>query len=248
VTGFPADYYRSIREVEDRHWWHVGMRELAAALLGERLRGRLLDAGCGTGGFLAWAAGVGRLETLAGIDVSEEAVELARARLPGTDLRVAPIGSLPFDAGSFDVAAANDVLQHLGETELAEALAELHRVLRPGGTLLVRTNGALSGRRAAADWQLFDRRSLASVLHAAGFRCERLTHANLLGSALAALAGHSPQPPTGTWHGIPKPPPRLAGAVGLASLRLEALHLARPGRTLPFGHTLFAVARREVAP
>ncbi len=56
------------------------MREITAALLHERLaRGHLslLDAGCGTGGFLAWAAGTGSFDRLAGVDISAEAVELA---------------------------------------------------------------------------------------------------------------------------------------------------------------------------
>ncbi len=56
------DYYRRLHAVEEQHWWHVGMREITAALLRERLaRGHLslLDAGCGTGGFLAWATGYG---------------------------------------------------------------------------------------------------------------------------------------------------------------------------------------------
>src|SRR5262249_10214935 len=57
APGVPSDYYDRIAEVERDHWWYRGTREIAGALLGRRLvsGGRLLDAGCGTGGFLRWA-------------------------------------------------------------------------------------------------------------------------------------------------------------------------------------------------
>ena len=60
MSGYPPEYFTALAAVEDDHWWHRGMRAIAAALLGER-RGALLDAGCGTGGFLAWALRSGLL-------------------------------------------------------------------------------------------------------------------------------------------------------------------------------------------
>ena len=59
MRGVPDDYYRRLHEVDTRHWWHLGMRSIEAVLLGDRLQRTgqsVLDAGCGTGGFLAWAA------------------------------------------------------------------------------------------------------------------------------------------------------------------------------------------------
>ena len=59
APGIPKDYYRRIFEDEERHWWYRGMLSITAALLGERLTRpgqRLLDAGCGTGGFLELGA------------------------------------------------------------------------------------------------------------------------------------------------------------------------------------------------
>ena len=57
----PAEYEAMYR-LEDRLWWYTGMRRITAAALGGRLTGgagrlRILDAGCGTGGNLAWLAG-----------------------------------------------------------------------------------------------------------------------------------------------------------------------------------------------
>ena len=98
VKDVRPDYYARLHAVEEQHWWHVGMREITAALLRERLvRGHvsLLDAGCGTGGFLAWATGQGSFDRLAGVDISAEAVELARDAVPGAELHVAPVHDLP---------------------------------------------------------------------------------------------------------------------------------------------------------
>jgi SAM-dependent methyltransferase len=235
MKGVPDDYYRRLAEVEQRHWWMRGMRETAAALLGPRLRGALLDAGCGTGGFLRFAADRRCCERLAGTDLSPEAVEAARRRVPEAELHVAPLHRLPFEDGSFDVAVLNDVLQHVHEDEVEPGLRELRRVLR--GPLLVRTNGACHGDSHRPDWRLYDARSLARDLERGGFRVERVTHAN----AIMSLAGRKPRPPTRGTCGIPRVPGRVASAVGSSALSLERRWLAAGG-SLPYGHTLFALA------
>ena len=246
APGVPADYYRAIYDVEEQHWWHIGMREIARTLLADRLkrpRSRLLDAGCGTGGFLRWAMEEGEFAAGAGIDLGAAAIELARQRVPDADLRVGSLRSLPFDDRSFDLVVTNDVLQHVPERELPESLRELRRVLAEDGALLVRTNGARRTYRERDDWRAFDRRSLRDALLTAGFAVERVTYANMILSVWAAARGRSPHAPNETAHGIPgRGGGALRTAVGSRLLRGEARLLARPDRTLPFGHTLFAMA------
>jgi hypothetical protein len=71
-------HYERIFEVEERHLWHRGMRSLSAAMLGERRSGgAVLDAGCGTGGFLAWAMRAGRFRARQRDRRQPEAIELA---------------------------------------------------------------------------------------------------------------------------------------------------------------------------
>ena len=139
APGVPADYYRRIQDVEQGHWWYRGMREISAALLGGRLSagGRVLDAGCGTGGYLRWLLDRGSFSGAAAVDVAGEAIALARNLVPEAELRVAPLSELPFDSESFDLVVSNDVLQHVPEEDVELSLGELHRVLRPGGTLLL---------------------------------------------------------------------------------------------------------------
>ena len=246
APGIPSDYYERIFECEERHWWYTGMRSIAASLLGERCTApgrRVFDAGCGTGGVLRWQADVGGAAMLAGVDIGSAAIELARQRVPEADLHVAPLVELPFDDACFDLVLTNDVLQHVPEDDVDASLAGLRRVLAPGGALLLRTNGARRLRREREDWRAYDRRTLVGALQSAGFRCERVTYANTLLSLAAIVQRRTPHAPSEERHGIPTAPPsgRRAG-VGTALLAAEARRLARPGRTLPYGHTLFALA------
>jgi SAM-dependent methyltransferase len=246
ALGFPNDYYERIFEVEERHWWHRGMRSLSAALLGERLSGgAVLDAGCGTGGFLAWAMGAGGFERGSGIDVSPDAIELARRRVPGADLHVAPVAELPFADGSFDLVTLNDVLQHVPEADVARSLSEIRRVLRPGGALLVRTGGARRERRERADWRAYDRESLTREVERGGLRPLRVTYVNVVPSVAAALRGHGPHAPTHESHGIPSLPPRVVAAPAALLLAAEVALIRRTRAALPYGHTLMALAERD---
>jgi SAM-dependent methyltransferase len=242
APGVPPDYYRSIADVEEAHWWHQGMVGIAAALLGPRLwaGGRALDAGCGTGGFLRYLVDNGRFGALAGADIASAAVELSRERVPEADVRVAPLHELPFSDDSFDLVVTNDVLQHVPQTDVAASLRELHRVLAPSGTLLVRTNGSRRLRQERDDWRAYDPKTLRRELEEAGFALERLTYANVALSLAAALRGHVPHAPSTARHGIPGKPSRIASRLGGASLRIERWWLKRG--SLPYGHTLFAVA------
>lgn len=97
----------------------------ALAAVAEVRPGRVLDAGCGDGVFARAVAA----PVVVGVDAAEAMVERARER--GVDARQARIEELPFADGEFDVVVCNWVLYHL--PDLDAALAELVRVLRPGG-------------------------------------------------------------------------------------------------------------------
>jgi SAM-dependent methyltransferase len=245
VKDVRPDYYVRLHAVEEQHWWHLGMREITAALLGNRLDGghlSLLDAGCGTGGFLTWADGTGSFDRLCGVDISAEAVELARRAVPSAELHVAPIGALPFDDASIDVAVLNDVLQHVEEDEVEPGLRELGRTLKPDGVLLVRTNGGVHARRERSDWRLYDADTLRLALVGAGFRPLRVTHVNALPSLWSAARGRGPIAPTPATCGIPAEAGAASNVVGRGLLRMEASFLRHSRLSIPYGHTLLAVA------
>jgi SAM-dependent methyltransferase len=96
----------------------------------------VLEVGCGWGEFAARVqAELGA--SLVAIDISPRMVELARER--GVAARVGDVQALAFDDESFDCAVANHMLYHADDID--RALAELARVLRPGGRLVATTNG-----------------------------------------------------------------------------------------------------------
>jgi SAM-dependent methyltransferase len=97
---------------------------------------RMLEVGCGTGWFAARVQRELGAEVVA-VDQSERMVELARAA--GVDARVGDVEDLPFDDASFDCVAANWMLYHV--PDLDQGLAEIARVLVPGGRLVAITNG-----------------------------------------------------------------------------------------------------------
>jgi SAM-dependent methyltransferase len=109
----------------------------AVAAVAEARPRRVLEVGCGWGELAEWLARETGAEVVA-VDLSPRMVELARER--GVDARVADVQALPFEDGSFDVAVAAWMLYHV--PDLAAAVAELARVLRPGGRLVAVTNSA----------------------------------------------------------------------------------------------------------
>ena len=113
-------------------------RPAMLALAGDVAGRRILDAGCGSGPLLAALRDRGAIVT--GIDKSAGMAELARRRLgDDADLLVAELGKpLPFPDRTFDDVTASLVLHYL--EDWGPALAELQRVLRPGGRLIVSVN------------------------------------------------------------------------------------------------------------
>lgn len=111
-----------------------------------------LDFGCGdgrtAGTWLREHAG-----SYVGVDISDAALEQARAL--GLDVRkIDESAELPFDATSFDCVLAAEVLEHMFRPD--EACREIHRVLRPGGTIVVTVPNSAYWRRRV-DLALFAR-------------------------------------------------------------------------------------------
>lgn len=116
-----------------------GSAELMADALKDLLEfagrpGRVLDVGCGYGFFLAAAREQGW--TVAGVDVSHLGVEFASQRLGLGDVHRGHLASAPYPPASFDAVTMFNVLEHV--TDPRSLLRDALRLLRPGGTLLVR--------------------------------------------------------------------------------------------------------------
>jgi len=111
--------------------------QLAFAAVEEVSPRRVLEVGCGPGE-LAERVQAELAADVVAIDISPRMVELARAR--GVDARLGDAQDLPFGEGEFDCAVAAWMLYHV--PDVPRALAELARVLEPGGRLVAVTNYA----------------------------------------------------------------------------------------------------------
>ena len=116
------------------------LRAAAAEMLGPRLGDRLLDVGCGTGEVVRALAGlVGPDGIVVGVEPSATMLHEARRRTRETTVRVefcsGDISRLHFDDAAFDAVTCERVFQHLDTPDAA--LAELVRVTRPGGRVVV---------------------------------------------------------------------------------------------------------------
>lgn len=114
--------------------------DLVLKLLGPRAAEHILDAGCGSGIFTAPV--VERGSRVTGLDLSLPMLERARSRLPDQSFLAADMRALPFMNETFDKAVSVTALEFIENGK--QALAELFRVTRPGGLVVVATLNSLS--------------------------------------------------------------------------------------------------------
>jgi SAM-dependent methyltransferase len=123
---------------QDGWWWEVGRRALARRLLehygpasANGHRPRILEIGCGSGALLQ---DLQEKNTVYGMDLADAALKICRER--GLDcVSMADVTALPYGDEAFDTVIAIDVLEHIDDD--GAALREIHRVAKPGGTLIV---------------------------------------------------------------------------------------------------------------
>jgi SAM-dependent methyltransferase len=179
-----SEEYARMFAAEERQWWYAGMREIAFALLRSAqfapdVNARVLDAGCGTGNNLIHMRRFGRT---IGIDLSEDAIAHCRARrVPAIRGSVL---SLPIRNARVALATSFDVLYHVWVTSDRDAVAEMARVVKPGGFVLVRVPALriLWGAHdeAVLSRHRYTRGELTALLRSAGLEVVRASYANTL--------------------------------------------------------------------
>lgn len=239
------DYELQTHRAEDRHWWYRGRRVVLERVIDDlRLpaRARILDAGCGSGRNMVELA---RHGTVTGIELSETSVALARERGMGEAI-AGSVLEMPFEAGSFDLAASLDVIEHL-EDDIG-ALRELRRVVTPGGSLLV-TVPAYQWLWSGHDevnhhFRRYTRRSLQRAGERAGWQQVRTTYFNSLllpAAVMLRVLDRFSRKTTESSLDLWVPPEPLNWLLE-RPLQLEAALIGRGGR-IPAGLSLLAVFR-----
>lgn len=181
----PPDVMNAMLEAtakaEDRHFWFRGLRRSARVMLDASLKGRRLhcvvDCGCGTGRNLDWLRDYG---DALGIERSPSGLAVARAH--HRPVVQATVAALPVASSSVDLATSFDVLYCLPDEIERRALAEMVRVLRPGGLALfnVAALDMLHGSHSTLTMELrrYTRARLRSRLESAGLHVERMSFTN----------------------------------------------------------------------
>jgi SAM-dependent methyltransferase len=135
MDGADSDRWSAVAADWERLWDGFAEPVWKAVLAAAPVDGqsRVLDVGCGTGGFLAHVALAGA--STYGIDPAPGMVAHARARVPGADIRPGDAERLPWPDRGFDLVVSINALQFADDT--LAALTECIRVTRPGGQIAI---------------------------------------------------------------------------------------------------------------
>lgn len=219
------------------YWWYRARSELLRAALGDHaVGGRVLDVGSADGPSVPWLRGSPHVT----VDLDP------RGLRPGEGVCASAL-ALPFRDGAFDLVSAFDVVEHC-EPEF-QALAELRRVLAPGGRLLLSVPAyqwAWSDHDVrAGHHRRYTRRRLVAAVEAAGFAVRRASYgfAGVFPMfAAERLARRLRRPEAGDGR-LPEPSP-LVERVLMGLSRAEARWLRR--RDAAFGSSVFLAADKPV--
>jgi SAM-dependent methyltransferase len=173
---------RATAKAEARHFWFRGFRAFVTPLVRQATAGRrdalVLDCGCGTGANVDLLEGYGRAF---GFDLTETGLRIGR-EAGRTRLARASVTAVPFPSEAFDLVTSFDVLYSLEDADERLAIAEMYRLLKPGGFALVNVAAmaVLRGDHSVLSREVrrYHRRELRARLEAAGFTIVRLTYTN----------------------------------------------------------------------
>lgn len=179
---YGADYFLGTETDEGRRAARALKQATAQSYLNEiqryrgSARGQMLEVGCGEGDFLELAETAGWDVT--GIEYSSTASERARQRLKRGCVLCGELRDAALPSEKFDLCVLSDVLEHVRSP--LEFLREIHRVLKPGGTLFIATPSidSWSARLLRQKWMefkaehltYFDRQTVQTALFKSGFR------------------------------------------------------------------------------
>jgi ubiquinone/menaquinone biosynthesis C-methylase UbiE len=232
---------------EREHFWFHGFRRFVAPLLEQAAAGRRdlssLDCGCGTGNNLALLRAYGHA---VGIDLTFSGLQYATSR-GDHSVAQASATELPFPGEAFDIVSSFDVVYALPDDAEKAAFAEMFRVLKPGGHLVLNVAAlpALRGNHSVLGGEVrrYTKRRMRWALERAGFTVERLTYTNFSILPIVAatrwlqrLSGHKE---SSAEISVPAAPVNaaLTAVLAIESLALKAVDM-------PLGSSVLTLARK----
>jgi SAM-dependent methyltransferase len=245
--GFDPVLFAELAKLEERTFWFRARNQLILRALQQYAPafGDFLEVGCGTGYVLQGVAAAFPQARLCGSEAQTEGLQFAAARVPRAEFLQMDARCMPFEK-EFDAIGAFDVIEHINEDETV--LAQMHRALRPGGSLL------LTVPQHPFLWSEYDVRAhhvrrytrgeLRQKLARAGFGIVKMTSFVSVLLPLMMLSRLTRRSDAADYDPLAELRiGALTNALLERALDVERL-LINAGLSLPFGGSLLAVARR----
>jgi len=243
--------YRQFSDLEEDHFWFRGRRRIFFKLLDQQLPEKrdleILEIGCGAGGLLKRLARYGKPK---GVELSKELSIVARER-SGRPTICGNAYSLPLPDQSQDLVCLFDTIEHIPDEN--RALAEIHRVLRPGGIVFFSVPAYqflyANNDKVAKHCRRYTRGRLKKLVTSAGFKPRRMTYFNtflfplilpivLFKKAQEKLFGLGNEKHTNLSYKLPK-----FANEALTLIMSSERHLLRY-LSFPLGHSLIGIFER----
>lgn len=192
INQVPADYYdKGVKSNLFQKYWHQKKWRTLGNYLKGLGKGKLLDIGCADGTTTYQIHKNFPNLKITGLDYYKKAIDFARRTKPQIKFVVGDTHNLPFKNESFDMVCAIETLEHIHNPH--KALAEIKRVLKPGGFLIVvqdtdsilfRSVWWLWSKWKGAVWQnshinCMNPKKLFRVIRKSGFKIDYFEYTNL---------------------------------------------------------------------
>ncbi|KAA3629085.1 MAG: class I SAM-dependent methyltransferase [Proteobacteria bacterium] len=243
--------YRQFEALERSHFWFRARRRIFLALLDRffpaRAQSRVLEVGCGTGGFLQPLQRYGDVD---GLEISLDCAKRSRVAR-GCKIVNGNAERLPFADDTYDLVCLFDVLEHTKDD--LRAMIEVGRVLKPGGVAFFSVPAYqflfANNDRVAEHQRRYTRTALRATIESAGLVIEKSSYFNtflfpiilpivLARKCVEGIRGFDP----GDRTNLDFPVPTFIGDMLYRVMALEAVVLTR--HSFPVGHSLVAIVSR----
>lgn len=196
IVGVDPAAFAQLDVIEAGHFWFETRRALIVSMLNRVApsAASYLEVGCGGGFVLASIAKARSWRHIVGVELHTEGLAIARARLPANVELIQASAETRLAESAFDVVGGYDVVEHIADD--VGALAAMHRLLRPGGVILLTVPQHAWLWSASDDLALHQRRyrrgELEDKLRRTGFEILHSTSFNSLLLPLAMISRLAP--------------------------------------------------------
>lgn len=251
--GFDAGAFKFLFTVENKHFWHVGRKEIIGQVLKHSLGKtdfkniKMIEIGCGTGNVLSYLRTQNM--NISGADYFIEGLQFCQQRIKAPLYQI-DASQTPFANNSFDIIGLFDLIEHIQQDETL--LKEAHRICKNNGKIII----TVPAHQYL--WSYFDQLSchqrryskneLIDKLQKAGFKVEKISFYMFflfpIFFLLRKLAGLRPNSPNQTTTALASElqPIPVINYIFLLLLRLEKYLITH--LNLPWGASLICVAKK----